>query len=72
MSFRPRTEQVTTDCGAADYVGGFLKSHGYPASAADTVKAVLASTQAIHRFEEQLFYLHPREIFSAPAVTSIL
>eukprot|EP01046_Picozoa_sp_COSAG06_P074961 COSAG06_NODE_23185_length_700_cov_1.064892_1_plen_39_part_01 len=34
---------VTTDCGAADYVGGFLRNHGYGASAADTVHAVLGA-----------------------------
>jgi beta-glucosidase-like glycosyl hydrolase len=34
---------ITTDCGAADYVGGFLESNGYPSSAADTVFAVLGA-----------------------------
>ena len=34
---------ITTDCGAADYVGGFLDRNGYPATAADTVYAVLGA-----------------------------
>lgn len=34
---------VTTDCGAADYVGGFLSRYGYPHTPADTVHAVLAA-----------------------------
>jgi len=32
---------ITTDCGAADYVGGFLRKEGFPSSPADTVRAVL-------------------------------
>ena len=34
---------VTTDCGAADYVGGFLNRNGYGHSPADTVHAVLGA-----------------------------
>ena len=34
---------VTTDCGAADYVAGFLSGHGYAHSPADTVHAVLGA-----------------------------
>jgi beta-glucosidase-like glycosyl hydrolase len=34
---------VTTDCGAADYVGGFMRNAGIPADAADVVRAVLGA-----------------------------